>query len=172
VSTDRNGNQLTSKPALGATSVFSWDEEARLRSVDTGTNVTAFVYDAGGTRTHKSGSSGTTLDPNAYLTVRNGTEVTRHIDAGGQRVSSVADGVDERACWHHADHLGSTQYTTTQTGAVHEYDEHLPFGEQWISHASAMDLTALSLRAGASSIRSRLCSTWARGATARGPRAS
>ncbi len=137
---DRNGNQHTTIGPNDTIRQFNWDEEDRLTSVEGDGSVTSFVYDGGGTRTHKSGSSGTTVYPNAFVSIRNGVAVTRHVYADGQRVSSVLSGDDkERVYWTHGDHLGTTQHTTAQDGTVHEHYEHLPFGESWVEQASGSD---------------------------------
>jgi RHS repeat-associated protein len=144
---DLNGNQRTEKRAGSPTRLFNWDEEDRLSSVEHDGDVTSFLYDAGGTRTHKSGASGTTVYPNAFVSIRNGVAVTRHVYADGQRVSSVLSGDDkERVYWTHGDHQGSTQYTTAQDGAVHEHYEHLPFGESWVEQTSGSDPSAHRFR--------------------------
>lgn len=140
---DLNGNQTSEKRSGSPTRLFNWDEEDRLSSVDHDGNVTSFLYDAGGTRTHKSGSSGTTVYPNAFVSIRNGVAVTRHVYAAGQRVSSVMGGDEkERVYWTHSDHLGSTQFTTDIDGKVHEHYEHLPFGESWVEQTSGSDPSA------------------------------
>ncbi len=140
---DRNGNQHSAVGPKGETRLFNWDEEDRLSSVENDGSTTSFVYDAGGTRTHKAGSSGTTVYPNAFISIRNGVAVTRHVYADGQQVSSVLSGdAKERVYWTHGDHLGSTQYTTGQDGKVHEHYEHLPFGESWVEQTSGSDPSA------------------------------
>lgn len=139
---DRNGNQLQDDRGGGIPRHFEWDEEDRLRTVRDGAKVTAeFLYDSGGTRTHKTSPSNTTVYPSAFITVRNGTEVTRHIYAAGQRVSSVfSDAAGERVYWSHGDAQGSAHYTTRSDGKVHEHAEHLPFGEGWVQQSSGMDV--------------------------------
>ncbi len=139
---DRNGNQLQETRASGDPRYFEWDEEDRLLAVRDGAKTTAeFRYDAGGTRTHKTSASSTTVYPSAFVTVRNGTEVTRHIYAAGERVSAVfSDAAGERVYWSHGDAQGSAHYTTNASGAVHEHAEHLPFGEGWVQQSSGTDV--------------------------------
>ncbi len=108
--------------------------------------------------------------PSAFVTVRNGTEVTRHIYAAGERVSAVfSDAAGERVYWSHGDAQGSAHYTTNASGAVHEHAEHLPFGEGWVQQSSGTDVGSHRFTA-TSSMERRACTTWARGTTTRGPR--
>jgi hypothetical protein len=104
---DRNGNQRAEKGEGRPTRLFDWDEEDRLQAVSDGGVTTAeFVYDAGGTRTHKAGASGTTVYASAYVTVRDGVEVTRHVyglsvsgaarEFGGERRERRARVLDAR----------------------------------------------------------------------------
>ncbi len=89
---DRNGNQLTEQRSGAKLRYFDWDEEDRLLAVRDDTTTAEFRYDAGGTRTHKTSASSTTVYPSAFVTVRNGTEVTRHIYAAGERGPSRRTG--------------------------------------------------------------------------------
>jgi RHS repeat-associated protein len=77
------------------------------------------------------------------VTIRNGTEVTKHIWAGGQRVGSVVrpepSKPTEHAYWVHNDHLGGGHYVTTKVGAVYEQAERLPFGESWVEQRAGTD---------------------------------
>ncbi len=144
---DANGNQVESHDVnQGAPRELSWDEEDRLVSVKENGLTTGFLYDAGGTRTHKAGSGGATYYPSAYVTLRNGTQMTKHIFAGSHRVATVIAPAQDvpgngQTYWYHADHAGTVQYTTDELGAVHEHAETLPFGESWVEEASAVDRT-------------------------------
>jgi RHS repeat-associated protein len=83
-------------------------------------------------------SAGVTVYVNQYYTVRNGTKVTKHIFAGSQRVASVVDsGPAEQRLFLHTNHLGSTEFVTTATGAVTEHYEQLPFGEGWVEEVGS-----------------------------------
>ncbi len=145
---DGNGNQSWRYNATsGEWRALSWDDEDRLVGAFVPTASEYFNYDAGGARTHKTDYTETTLYPSAFVTVRNGGEVTKHVWAGGERVGSVVrpdgGGVgDERAYWTHNDHLGGGHYVTTSVGAVYEMAERLPFGENWVSARAGSDRVA------------------------------
>jgi RHS repeat-associated protein len=145
---DNNGNQAWRYNASsGDWRALSWDDEDRLVGAFVPGTSEYFNYDAGGARTHKTDYTETTLYPSAFVTIRIGGEVTKHIWAGGERVGSVVrpegGGVtDERAYWTHNDHLGGGHYVTTSVGAVYEMAERLPFGENWVSARAGTDRVA------------------------------
>lgn len=145
---DNNGNQAWRYNASsGDWRALSWDDEDRLVGAFVPGTSEYFNYDAGGARTHKTDYTETTLYPSAFVTIRNGGEVTKHVWAGGERVGSVVrpdgGGVgDERAYWTHNDHLGGGHYVTTSVGAVYEMAERLPFGENWVSARAGTDRVA------------------------------
>ncbi|MBL8683534.1 MAG: RHS repeat-associated core domain-containing protein [Myxococcales bacterium] len=141
---DPNGNQLGwSDSGTGSTRSMAWDEDDRLESVTTDGSTVNFLYDGAGERTHKYSSAGVSVYANAYWSVRNGVQTTKHIFASGQRIASIvndpATGTQEH--WFHTDHLGSTQFVTDGAGAVREHHESFPFGEPWIEESSASDTT-------------------------------
>jgi RHS repeat-associated protein len=141
---DPNGNQLGwTDSATSSTRSMAWDEDDRLESVTTDGSTVNFLYDGAGERTHKYSSAGVSIYANAYWSVRNGVQTTKHIFVSGQRIASIvndpATGTQEH--WLHTDHLGSTQFVTDATGAVREHHESFPFGEPWIEESSASDTT-------------------------------
>jgi RHS repeat-associated protein len=141
---DANGNQLGWVDSdTGGVRQMVWDEDDRLESVTTDGGSVNFLYDGAGERTHKWSSAGTSVYANAYWTVRNGVQTTKHIFASGQRIASVvsdpATGSQEH--WFHSDHLGSTQFVTNESGEVREHHESLPFGEPWIDESAKGERT-------------------------------
>ena len=140
---DGNGN-LVASTDLGAWSrTLSWNEENQLTAVHEGATSTGFHYDAGGERVAKVGTS-TVLYPSAFVTVRNGVDVTKHVYAAGERVSATVRDAEtsassERQYWLHAESGGATQYVTDATGAVSEHHETLPFGEAWVEQSASID---------------------------------
>ncbi|MDP3274724.1 MAG: RHS repeat-associated core domain-containing protein, partial [Deltaproteobacteria bacterium] len=141
---DPNGNQLGwLDSATNAKRELLWDEDDRLESVTTDGATVNFLYDGAGERTHKWSSGGTSIYANAYWSVRNGVQTTKHVYASGQRIASLVtdpvSGTEEH--WFHTDHLGSTQFVSDASGAVREHHEGLPFGEPWIEESSASDTT-------------------------------
>ncbi len=127
--------------------MMRWDDENRLIQVKERSKRTDFIYDAGGTRTHKSGEFGTTAYPNAFITIASTGEVTKHVFANGQRVTSVVTSnngapAQDRVYWLHANHLGGAHYVTDAVGNVREHLESLPFGESWIEQRTGQDSAA------------------------------
>ncbi|MDP3277572.1 MAG: RHS repeat-associated core domain-containing protein [Deltaproteobacteria bacterium] len=145
---DANGNQSWRYDGKHSTwRSMQWDEEDRLMSSTEAYKTTAFVYDAGGSRTHKTGLGDTTLYPSAYLTIRASGDVSKHVWAGGERVGTVVRPAgggfgDERAYWVHSDHLGGGQVVTTAGASVHEMNERLPYGEGWVHARAGSDTVA------------------------------
>jgi RHS repeat-associated protein len=139
ISYDDSGNQtFYVDSTTGAARTMVWDDDDRLAQVIDSSSTVSFRYDASGTRTHKVSSAGVTVYVNQYYSVRNGTTVTKHIFAGPQRVASVVDsGLSEQRLFLHTNHLGSTEFVTTATGAVTEHYEQLPFGEGWVEEVGS-----------------------------------
>jgi RHS repeat-associated protein len=141
---DLNGNQLGwTDSATSSVRQLVWDEDDRLASVTTNGSTVEFLYDGAGERTHKWSKDGVSVYGNAYWSVRNGVQTTKHIFASGQRIASIVTdpttGTQEH--WLHTDHLGSTQFVTDAAGNVREHHESFPFGEPWIEESSTSDTT-------------------------------
>lgn len=142
---DGDGNQTGwSDSAAGTSRTLAWDLQDRVQSITTAGSTVQFRYDAGGTRTHKISSAGTTQYLNGFVTVRNGVAATRHVYAGDQRIASTVlpegmTGSTQLHFYYHTDHLQSAEFVTDGSGAITEHYEYFPFGEPWIDESAGSD---------------------------------
>ena len=143
---DLNGNQTGWTTDSGGTRrTLTWDDENRLAAVADNGQTTRFLYDADGTRTNKAGQHGETIYVNRWFTLRNGTVASKHVFADDVRlatkVSPDPDPLSEKAYFFQADHLGSTQFVTDESGTVYQHLEYFPSGEIWIDERSETQRT-------------------------------
>jgi len=138
---DLNGNQTGWDSTVdGTRRNATWNEENRLLSVADNGQTTSFLYDAAGSRTNKAGPNGETIYVNRWFSIRNGAIASKHVFADDTRVSTKVspdpNPPSEKVYFYHADHLGSAQFVTDQTGAAYEHLEYFPSGEIWIDEHS------------------------------------
>ncbi|MCL2449853.1 MAG: RHS repeat-associated core domain-containing protein, partial [Polyangiaceae bacterium] len=145
---DPSGNQggWTRTSSKGTTTrELTFDEENRLTQVtQNGIELQSSLYDGAGQRTAKRANDSTqTAYFGPYMTVRDGTVVTKHIFAGDERVATkiVPNLADEQCSnctdspsvlYFHSDHLGSTSFVSDATQALVSRQEYFPSGEQWL----------------------------------------
>jgi RHS repeat-associated protein len=138
---DLDGNQVEAdSTSNGTRRTLAWDSEDRLAAVADNGQTTSFLYNSDGIRTNKAGQGGETLYINQWFSVTNGNKVTKHVFADDQRVASKQT-PPEKVYFYHADHLGSTQYLTDQTGDAYEHLEYFPPGEVWQDDGPGNDVT-------------------------------
>jgi RHS repeat-associated protein len=137
---DANGNQTGWTNDLNGTRrTVVWDEENRVQSIFDNGHEKSYKYDDKGERVVKRGPQGETTYVNQYFTVRNGTIGTKHVYAGTARLASklMKQSAEEKdQYFYHPDHLGSSNYVTDASGALHEHLEYFPFGETWVQEAT------------------------------------
>jgi RHS repeat-associated protein len=142
---DADGNQTGwTGDQNGTRRSIVWDEENRIQSIVENGQPLTFTYNDAGERVTKRGPQGETAYVNPYFTIRDGTDGTKHIYAGGVRVVSklVKPNTQEQDQYYfHADQLGSTNYVTDASGAIYQHLEYFPSGETWIDESGSTQRT-------------------------------
>jgi len=118
---DRNGN-MTGDGAQ----TYSWNYKNRLlESENAGTGaVTTYGYDHDGQRVYKTSDAGTTIYPNKYMELRNGS-VIQYVYAGIMAIATVEDGA---LFYNHTDHLSGSNVVTDEQGDMNQVLDYYPFG--------------------------------------------
>src|SRR5690606_21037991 len=97
-------NRLTSTPALGATTSYTYDGRGNRISATNGTNVTTLSYDA--------------LDRLISVSLPTGMTAGYRYDADGRRVETLLDGQVTRYLWDEASVYGDVILETDGDGDV------------------------------------------------------
>jgi len=122
--------------ASGQNRTVTWDAEDRVTSVADQGSTTTYTYDDQGQLALQRGPQGETAFVNRYYTVLNGTVAWKNYWAGAERIATkmqMPDGQPEQMEYFlHKDLQGSTNFITDAGGAVFEYLEYFPSGEQWV----------------------------------------
>jgi RHS repeat-associated protein len=143
---DLDGNQIGwDSDVNGTRRTLTWNEENRLAAVADNGQTTRFLYDADGTRTNKAGPQGETLYVNRWFSIRSGSIASKHVFADDVRlatkVSPDSKPSSEKVYFYQADHLGSAQFITDDSGAVYQHLEYFPSGETWVDERSETQRT-------------------------------
>ncbi|WP_154402237.1 SpvB/TcaC N-terminal domain-containing protein [Ornithinimicrobium cavernae] len=139
---DANGNLLGTKDSRGKwIRELTWDATDRLTVVNDASNETTFRYDDTGQRMIERGPSGETAFVNPWVTVRNGTEIYKHIWIDEERIATQRDdgGAEElKRYFLHQDLQGSTNIVSDYRGDTFQHQEYFPGGEVWIAENSTV----------------------------------
>jgi RHS repeat-associated protein len=139
---DANGNLLGLKDSRDRwIRQLTWDATDRLRVVDDASSTTTYRYDDTGQRTIERGPQGETAFVNPWVTVRNGTEMFKHVWVGEERLATQRDdgGEEElKRYFLHKDLQGSTNMVTDYRGDTFQHHEYFPTGEVWIDESSTV----------------------------------
>jgi RHS repeat-associated protein len=143
---DLDGNQIGwDQDKNGTRRTLTWNEENRLASVADNGQTTRFLYDSQGTRSNKAGQHGETIYVNRWFSVRNGAIASKHVFADDVRVSTKvspdSNPASEKLYFYQADHLGSAQLVTDESGAAYQHLEYFPSGEIWVDERSETQRT-------------------------------
>lgn len=139
---DANGNLLGTKDRKGKwIRQLTWDATDRMTVVNDSSSETTFKYDDTGQRMIERGPSGETAFVNPWVTVRNGTEIYKHIWIDEERVATQRDdgGAEElKRYFLHQDLQGSTNIVSDYRGDTFQHQEYFPGGEVWIAENSTV----------------------------------
>ena len=146
---DRDGNQTQYSGTFGPSRSLTWTEDDRLRSETDSGFTNQFLYDSGGTRTHKRRTTLETWYVNANYVVKNSLTESKHIMLGDQRIVTAVATIPNRAdpktagantlFYYHPDHIQSTSYVTGGDGSILQHDEYFPSGEVWFQEQKNND---------------------------------
>jgi RHS repeat-associated protein len=133
---DADGNQTSSTGGPSTdTRTSVWDEEDRLKRVTYNSVQYNYLYGADGERSHKQTSPGQTYYINPNYVVRVGSQTTKHITIGAERIASVVtpDGSSTGSrFFYHSDHLQSSGYVTDSQARITQHNEYFPHGEVFV----------------------------------------
>lgn len=123
---------------------ITWDAADRMTQVVDGKTSTDYRYDADGRLAIERGPNGETAFINAWATVRNGTELVKHVWLDDERVVSQRDPGDDpyqeetQRYWLHTDLQGSSNLMTDADGDTFQHSEFFPTGELWVDESSTV----------------------------------
>jgi len=120
---------------------ITWDAADRMRTVTDGPSLTDYNYDDSGQRAIERGPAGETATVNPWVTVRNTTEIFKHVWAGNDRIGTQRDdgGNQEiKQYFLHKDLQGSTNIVTDITGNTFQHHEYFATGEVWVDEKSTV----------------------------------
>jgi RHS repeat-associated protein len=112
-----------------------------MRIVNDGASTTEYNYDDSGQRAIERGPAGETATVNPWVTVRNATEIFKHVWAGNDRIGTQRDdgGIQEvKQYFLHKDLQGSTNIVTDITGKTFQHHEYFATGEVWVDEKSTV----------------------------------
>ncbi|MCP4376494.1 MAG: hypothetical protein GY794_10020 [bacterium] len=139
---DANGNLTGIKDHKGKfIRRIEWDASDRMRVVTDGPSTTTYKYDDTGQRTIERGPAGETAFINPWVTVRNRTEIFKHMWAGDDRIATQRDdGRHEelKRYFLHKDLQGSTNIVTDYRGDTFQHHEYFPTGQVWVDESSTV----------------------------------
>ncbi|AXH95673.1 SpvB/TcaC N-terminal domain-containing protein [Ornithinimicrobium avium] len=139
---DADGNLLGTKDSKGRwIRQLTWDATDRLTLVDDSSASTTYKYDDSGQRMIERGPNGETAFVNPWFTLRNGTEIYKHVWAGDNRIATQRDdgGEEELTRYFlHQDLQGSTNMVTDYRGETFQHLEYFPGGEIWFMENSTV----------------------------------
>ncbi len=123
---DKNGNLLSGTGVGNNT----WDYRNRLRTSHLGpANIVSYDYDNSNQRVKYQHGVDTVLYPNKFYNIKNGTNSTKHIFAGGDVVATIERaGATENIFYNQEDHLNSSSVITNSTGAIDQTLDYYPYG--------------------------------------------
>lgn len=120
---DNNGNVTD----VGASVDLTWDYMDRLTQWTDGGTTATYDYDHTTERMTKTIGATTTVYTNKYFDT-DGTTANRYVYAGDTLVATVEDAGSPATYHVHVDHLGGTNVTTDEAGAVEQVLDYYPFG--------------------------------------------
>ena len=139
---DQDGNFLGVKDSKGKwIRQVRWNAADRMTLVTDGPSSTDYNYDDTGQRAIERGPSGETATVNPWVTVRNATEIYKHIWAGDDRIGTQRDdgGSQElKQYFLHKDLQGSTNIVTDITGNTFQHHEYFASGQVWVDEKSTV----------------------------------
>ncbi|HSB85963.1 MAG TPA: RHS repeat-associated core domain-containing protein, partial [Ilumatobacteraceae bacterium] len=139
---DADGNFLGLQDAKGKwIRQVQWNAADRMTLVTDGPSSTEYNYDDTGQRAIERGPAGETATLNPWVTVRNTTEIYKHIWAGDDRIGTQRDdgGNQElKQYFLHKDLQGSTNIVTDITGNTFQHHEYFATGEVWVDEKSTV----------------------------------
>ncbi len=139
---DADGNLLGTKDSKGKwIRQLTWDATDRLTLVNDSSAETSYRYDDSGQRMIERGPNGETAFVNPWFTLRNGTEIYKHVWAGDERIATQRDdgGEEELTRYFlHKDLQGSTNMVTDWRGDTFQHLEYFPGGEIWFMENSTV----------------------------------
>jgi RHS repeat-associated protein len=127
--------------------VYTWDQAARVRTIQQQGSTTDYAYDDLGRLTIERGPSGETSFVNQWVTKVNGGKMWKTIWAAEDRLSTKLAQPDPDPLtglyvqeatrfFFHKDLQGSTNVVTGDTGLVFQHIEYFPSGETWVHENS------------------------------------
>jgi len=138
---DNNGN-VTSIGSLD----YTWDWRNRLASAERGGgDRTTYGYDHTGQRVFKAMGTATTSYPNKYYnlaTTTGAATTTKHIFTPDGTLLAAVEGSGvgtATTTYLHPDHLGGTNVTTDEDGAISQTLDYYPYGSQRIAAGSVSE---------------------------------
>ena len=115
----------------------AWNYRNRLTQSSAGSATTTYANDHENARVQKVSGSATTTYANRFYELANGTS-TKHIFAGSELIASVrGTGSSSEMFIVHADHLGSTNVVTDESGALAQLLSYYPFGKTRLDEQAA-----------------------------------
>jgi RHS repeat-associated protein len=139
---DKDGNLLSITDSKGKlVRGMTWDANDRMRNVSDASGSTDYTYDDSGQRAIERGPAGETATLNPWATVRNTTDIYKHIWAGDDRIATQRDegGNQElKQYFLHKDLQGSTNIVSDVLGNTFQHQEYFPGGEVWFAEKSTV----------------------------------
>ena len=139
---DKDGNLLSITDSKGKlVRGMTWDANDRMRNVNDASGSTDYTYDDSGQRAIERGPAGETATLNPWATVRNTTDIYKHIWAGDDRIATQRDegGNQElKQYFLHKDLQGSTNIVSDVLGNTFQHQEYFPSGEVWFAEKSTV----------------------------------
>ena len=149
---DKDGNLLSITDSKGKlVRGMTWDANDRMRNVNDASGSTDYTYDDSGQRAIERGPAGETATLNPWATVRNTTDIYKHIWAGDDRIATQRDegGNQElKQYFLHKDLQGSTNIVSDVLGNTFQHQEYFPSGEVWFAEKSTVFRTPFQYRGG------------------------
>ncbi|GLI28356.1 hypothetical protein ARHIZOSPH14_25980 [Agromyces rhizosphaerae] len=141
---------------------MEWDWAGHMVHLDDASNDTDYTYDDQGQLAIERGPSGETAFINPWVSVRNGTDLYKHIWLDDERIGTQRDnegsgnndpaatgGYEETQRYFlHTDLQGSTNVVTGYTGDTFQHQEYFPTGEVWVAEHSTQFRTPYQFAGG------------------------
>ncbi|SIN86106.1 toxin TcdB middle/N-terminal domain-containing protein [Agromyces cerinus] len=127
---------------------ITWNWAGKMELVDEYGQTTEYAYDDAGRRVIERGPNGEHAFINPWVTVRNGTELTKQIWIDDELIAQQRDPGDDpyapegQRYFLHKDLQGSTNVVTDAGGQAFQHQEYFPTGEVWIDEHSTVYRTA------------------------------
>ncbi|GEM_PF-1329699 len=142
----------TKKGRIELVREMEWDWAGHMVHLDEAGPDTDYTYDDQGQLAIERGPSGETAFINPWVSVRNGTDLYKHIWLDDERIGTQRDnegganndpandgGYEETQRYFlHTDLQGSTNVVTGPTGDTFQHQEYFPTGEVWVDEHSTV----------------------------------